>query len=425
MSANPSTPTSLAEVRRQPVAAIEPDQKIDMFSLRGFELAQRIAKAFATSDAVPAQFRSHNLKKVKVGNEYNETWVENPAALGNCLVAIETARAVGMSITSVMQHANIIENRLTWSAQFVIGAINASGRFTPLRFDKLERGRLKAKYREKQGWNRQKGGFDFKDVEVEIDDIRCVAWALPKGIPEPRVTLEQMREFKGSLLQLYKALGMPVVESAPVSMKLAVEEGWYGKSGSKWQTEMRHLMLEYRAGAFFGRIHAPDIVMGMGRTTEEVLDMTTIDMDAAGNVTAVRAEELRRPAGESPATVVEVVQKNESGSSDGDSADPGPGNEADEDGVIGASAKTDKTDKIEKGAAVDVNALAEQLEKATSQEALDLVADSMRDVVDADAAQTLSDIYHRRQQELAHKAQAGNAPAQQQRRTRSSASNLE
>lgn len=68
----------------------------------------------------------------------------------------------------------------------------------------------------------------------------------------------------------------------------------------------------------------------------------------------------------------------------------------------------------------DVNAIAEQMEKATSLDALDLVADSMRDVKDADAAQTLGDIYHRRRQELTEKAAAtpaaGAAPA---RRTRS------
>lgn len=369
---------------------MQPDQKIDMFSQRGFELAQRIAKAFATSDAVPSQFRAFNVKKVKSGNDYNETWVENPAALGNCLVAIETARAVGMSITSVMQHANIIENRLSWSAQFVIAAINASGRFTPLRFDMQERGRIKAKYREKQGWNKAKGGYDFKDVEVELDDIRCVAWALPRDISTKGIyTLQQARDAK-----------MPVIESAPVSMKLAVEEGWYGKSGSKWQTEMKHLMLQYRAGTFFGRIHAPDIVMGMGRTTEEILDMTTIDMDTMGNVTNVRSEELRRPANKQPEPVIEVVQQN---TSDAPSTDD-QGGQPDADGVIGGDAGNPPADDI------DVNALAEQLEKATNQEALDLVADGIRDVADAESREVLNGIYRRRVDELA----AAKAPAQQQ-----------
>lgn len=241
-----------------------PDLKIDMFSLRGFELACRIGKAFAASDAVPAPFRSHNLKKVSG----QETWVENPSALGNCVVAVETAQAVGVSITAVMQNANVIEGRLTWSGKFVIAAVNASHRFTPLRFHMVNKGKMKAKYREKLGWNKDKKGFDFADREVEIENIECTAWAIPFGMAFPPgiATLPQARE-----------VGLPVIEGAPVSMLMAVEEGWYSKPGSKWQTSMRHLMLQYRAGSFFGNIHAPDVVMGMGRTTEEVFD--TIDFE--------------------------------------------------------------------------------------------------------------------------------------------------
>lgn len=273
------------------------DQKIDMFSLRGFELAQRIAKAFASSDAVPAQFRTQVLKKSRDGDQ----WIDNPAAMGNCLVAIETARAVGMSITAVMQQANIIEGKLSWSAQFVIAAVNASGRFQPLRFDIKSRGVIKAKYREKLGWNKAKGGFDFEDKQVELEDLVCIAWTLPAGFPMPKgiYTLQQAR-----------AADLPIIESSPVSMKLAVEEGWYSKPGSKWQTEMKHQMLQYRAGAFFGRIHAPDIVMGMGRTTEELQDMANvIDVAADGTVTPVPITELRQqPAGPTP--MAEVVELN-------------------------------------------------------------------------------------------------------------------
>ena len=43
-----------------------------------------------------------------------------------------------------------------------------------------------------------------------------------------------------------------------------------GKNGSKWQT-MPELMLRYRAATFFGRLYAPDILMGM-RSDVEVYD---------------------------------------------------------------------------------------------------------------------------------------------------------
>lgn len=275
--------------------APEADHAVDFFSARGFALAQRIATALATSNAVPTAFRSFTEKKDRGGIQY----IENPAALGNCLVAIETARAVGMSITAVMQNANVIEGRLTWSAQYKIGAINASRRFTPLRFDIKDKGPIKAKYREKLGWNDQKRGFDFREVEVEVDNLVCIAWALPGNMAMPSNI---------NTLDDAKKAGLPVIESAPVSMKLAVEEGWYGKAGSKWQTEMKHLMLQYRAGSFFGNIHAPDIVNGMGRTSEELEDITTVDVNAAGNVVGVTTEELRKPAtAPAPAEVVNQV----------------------------------------------------------------------------------------------------------------------
>lgn len=275
------------------------DLSVDMFTERGFQLAQRIGKAFATSDAVPAQFRAQVLKKARDENgNWVEQWVENPAAMGNCLIAIETARAVRMSITAVMQNANVIENRLTWSGKFVIAAINASGRFTPLRFQVRNLGLIKAKYREKLGYNQQKRGFDFKDTEVELENLECIAWALPAGLRVPATigTLQQARD-----------ANLPVIESAPVSMRLAVEEGWYGKPGSKWQTEMKYLMLQYRAGSFFGNIHAPDIVMGMGRTTEEVADIDFIDMDTGELVQQRGKPEVRMPREATP--MAEVVQQ--------------------------------------------------------------------------------------------------------------------
>ncbi|WP_063902245.1 hypothetical protein [Burkholderia ubonensis] len=269
-----------------------PDQAVDMFTERGFMLANRIAKAYASSDAVPAQFRTHNLKKVNG----EEIWVENTSAIGNCLVAIEVARAVRMSITAVMQNADMIEGKLRWSGKFVIAAINASGRFTPLRFQMVNRGRIKAAYKEKTGWDREARRPIFADREVEVDDVECIAWALPKGIPEPRITPEDLRKYQGRMLDLYKAIGMPVIESAPVTMKMVVEEGWYGKSGSKWQGEMRAIMFQYRTGSFFGNIHAPDIVMGMGRTTEEEIDIVDVNADGSYSVNRSTLDELRERA---------------------------------------------------------------------------------------------------------------------------------
>ncbi|HMW57993.1 MAG TPA: hypothetical protein PKA47_20670, partial [Accumulibacter sp.] len=123
--------TNLATLRNPPPAAPAPDLHVDFFSRNGFELACRIAKAYASSDAVPSAFRSQIEKKEKVNGVFQTITVENPAALGNCLVAIEVSNSVGLSITSVMQNADVINGKLRWSSKFQIGAVNASRRFSP------------------------------------------------------------------------------------------------------------------------------------------------------------------------------------------------------------------------------------------------------------------------------------------------------
>lgn len=415
MSATAAAPaanhTSIEQLRqsqhqlaRVPEAA---DQVVSMFSLRGFELAQRIARAVSTSNAIPTAFRQYVEKK---GRDGNIEWVENPSALGNCLIAIETAQAIGVGITAVMQNANVIEGRLTWSAQYKIAAINASRRFTPLRFQVINRGMIKAKYREKQGWNKEKRGFDFIDREVEIENLECVAWALPGNIAVPPTirTLQQARD-----------ANLPLIESAPVSMKMAVEEGWYSKPGSKWQTEMKHLMLQYRAGSFFGNIHAPDVVMGMGRTTEEAQDAIVLDVDPDGRVTSVTVEDLSTQ----PLKGAEVVQKNTTGSQDETPPEQQAQSQAaDETQVAAATTGAEKAASVP---TVDIEGIAERLAAATSIDALDQLADQLlRPITNADVKATLDSVYSTRREELAATAEAKPAVATS-RRARTSSSSME
>ncbi|MGU2444396.1 hypothetical protein ACTXHA_28685 [Burkholderia cenocepacia] len=365
-----------------------PDLAVDMFTERGFSLANRIAKAYASSDAVPAQFRSHNLKKA--GSE--EHWVENPSAIGNCLVAIEVARAVRMSITAVMQNADMIEGKLRWSGKFVIAAINASGRFTPLRFQMVNRGRIKAKYKEKTGWNQQARKPIFEEREVEVDDIECIAWALPKGTPEPRLSPDDVRKYAGRMLDLYRDIGMPVIESAPVSMQMVVEEGWFGKSGSKWQTGLRTLMFQYRAGSFFGNIHAPDIVMGMGRTTEEEADVIDVNADGSYTVSRTTIDELRGaapPAEEVPRgpAPTQTGQATESRPVTAPAAgQAGPVDEQDEPHEAGGQSQGG----FEFDAAGLVRGIREDIETANTPEDLDLARSAIAGVPDETAKAELN-----------------------------------
>ncbi|MFP4561581.1 MAG: MucR family transcriptional regulator, partial [Thiohalorhabdus sp.] len=138
--------------------------------------------------------------------------------LGNVLIALELSQRTNSSPMMVMQNVNIIQGRPSWSSQFIIAALNSCGRFSPLRFS----------------------------VEGEGDDKTCRAWAYDKASGE-------------------------VLEGPPVSIRMAKDEGWYGRNGSKWKT-MPDTMLRYRAAAFFGRLYAPDILMGM-QTADELQDI--------------------------------------------------------------------------------------------------------------------------------------------------------
>lgn len=268
-----NAPNQLAELKQTGSAVTQaPDVKVDFFSKNGFDLACRMAKAFSTSDAVPAAFRSVIEKKEKGGGI---TYVENPAAIGNCLMAIDVARSIPMSISAVMMNADMIQGKLRWSSKFQIASINSSGRFTPLKFKLSNLGRIKAKYKEKLDWNNQLRRFNFAEHEVEIDNWECVAWAYELD-HHGRPTKE-------------------VCQSIPITMQMAVEEGWYSKEGSKWQGAMRFQMLQYRAGTFFGSIYAPDIIMGMGKSAEEAADIIDIIQQPDGSfaVESTTLQELR------------------------------------------------------------------------------------------------------------------------------------
>lgn len=260
---------STADLRSLAVAK-EPDQRLDLFTTGGIELAYKLAKFYQTSNAVPAAFRDFVEKKDNNGS----TLVQNPNAIGNCIVAIETAQSTGFAISAVMQNAHVIEGKLSWSAQFVIAAINASKRFTPLRFKLESKGMIEAKYKEKGAWNKDAKRYDMTDRTIQIENLVCVAYAY---IIENGVRTEEK------------------IESIPVSMKMAVEEGWYAKAGSKWQTEMKLQMLQYRAATFFGRINAPDVLMGFGQTSEEREDVIDIHPQSDGSY-AVNTDDLAKKA---------------------------------------------------------------------------------------------------------------------------------
>jgi len=65
-----------------------------------------------------------------------------------------------------------------------------------------------------------------------------------------------------------------LIEGTAVSIRMAFDEHWVQKDGSKWPT-MPKQMLKYRAAAFFGRTYAPDVMQGM-YTRDEIEDIGNV-----------------------------------------------------------------------------------------------------------------------------------------------------
>jgi hypothetical protein len=170
-----------------------------------FAVGQRMARALATSSLMPRAFQGE----------------EN---LANVMIAMELANRIGASVFMVAQNIDIIHGRPGWRSQFLIATVNASQRFTPLRFR----------------WQ----GTEGKDDR----GCRCVAKDKASG-----------EECLGALIDL----------------KMAKAEGWSTKSGSKWLT-MPEQMMMYRAAAFWTRVYCPELALGIS-TAEEAQDAAAIE----------------------------------------------------------------------------------------------------------------------------------------------------
>lgn len=138
----------------------------------------------------------------------------------NCFVALDMASRMGLSPMVVMQNLFVIQGKPSWSGQAIAAMINNSPRFT--------------------------------NVELNfVGDKRTDNW--------------------GAYVSATKVSNGKVIKGGTVTIAIAKKEGWYQKSGSKWQT-MPEIMLSYRAYAWFGRVYCPEIMMGL-QASDEVEDV--------------------------------------------------------------------------------------------------------------------------------------------------------
>ena len=238
-------------------------------SLASFEFMQRTAKMFTHSSMVPTAYRATIEKKV-YGQDPSLT--ENPSALPNCIIALNMSQRMNADPLMIMQNLHVIEGRPSWSSQFIIAAINSCGRYSPLRFDIKAGPEIDATCTTFEWENNKKKAIVTK---TRIKNTTCTAWAVELATNTR-------------------------LESPAVSMEMAVNEGWYGKNGSKWVT-MPELMLRYRSAAFFGRIYAPELLMGLpsAEETHDIIDVTRQPDGtyAADNLNPSEAGAPTRPSG--------------------------------------------------------------------------------------------------------------------------------
>lgn len=268
--------TTLATLKKPDAPAVADDIRAGFDTTGGFALMQRGAALLANSTIVPSAYRSKIEKKSREGGTQI---TDNPAAVSNCVVALNMAQRMGADPLMIMQNLYIVEGRPAWSSQYIIASINACGKYSPLRFDIQDVGEREVEYTVTKWVNRQP---HEEKKKVTIQDRCCIAWAIEKATGER-------------------------LDSPPVTMEMAVAEGWYGKNGSKWQT-MPEVMLRYRAASFFGKLYAPELLMGI-QTAEEVHD-TTYDLErSAGGTFSITTADLQStpPEPEPEATIPDAA----------------------------------------------------------------------------------------------------------------------
>jgi hypothetical protein len=235
---NPATDTSSSS------ALAAPGEVLQVFSgIAAFDAAQRMARALCSSSLVPRDYQGQQ-------------------GLANSLIALEIAARMRLSPLVVMQNMTPIHGRPTWSSKFLIATVNASGRFSPLRFV-----------------------FDDKE-----NPSRCHAVATDKATGE-------------------------VLEGETITLELARKEGWWsrkdrnGNETSKWQT-MTGQMLRYRAAAWWSNVYCPEIALGL-ITQEEALDIEAVGVREAEPASALEKAPAASPAPLAPAVAPPTASQEE------------------------------------------------------------------------------------------------------------------
>lgn len=157
---------------------------------------------------------------------------------GNCLIAIDIANRMGLSPIMVMQNSQVVQGNFTWKGSACKGLIDNCGRFSKTRY-------------------------------VFVGERDSDSW--------------------GCYLEAYDNQSNELIKGAVVTIKMAKDEGWFSKNGSKWKT-LPELMLQYRSATFFARAYCPQALMGF-YTTDEMVDIGKAESEETKQVVKISLDE--------------------------------------------------------------------------------------------------------------------------------------
>lgn len=205
--------TQLSPIREQ--AAIERGLAMDATTFTAgnsvfsngtaFQLAVKMADFLAHSTIIPESFRGNT---------------------GNCLIALDYAARLGVSVPALMQNMDVVKGRPSLRGSFLIGIVNSCGKFSDLDFE----------------WKGERG--------TDAWGCRAVATRLSDG---------------------------KVLQGTWIDMAMVKAEKWI--DNAKWKN-MPEQMFPYRAASFWSRVHASDVTLGLYESDEAA--------DIAGGNGAVR-----------------------------------------------------------------------------------------------------------------------------------------
>jgi hypothetical protein len=334
------------------------DVRIGLFSTAEFELTYRVAKALSATSMVPPQYRQV-IQKYNTDGTPKGAPIENPSGIANTMVALNMAARLNTDVLMLMQSLVVVEGRNSWSAQWVIAQIEASPKYTGLRWTVVNKGPKKISYTENEWID---GVKQVAIKEVTLDNIEWTAWTTRASDSEP-------------------------IRSV-VDMEMAVKEGWYQRKGSKWQT-IPDQMGKYRSATFLGRLTVPDRLLGLG-TEEEIRD--TIDVHPDGSFT----DPLQPAAKPSKRPAAAPVAKDPAPAEEAQPATAAAGPAPAEPAPSEPAARTPAPEPAFEWA----EAMAARVRSATSDAELDVIDGELGAVAGSEAHQILSGVVRARRAEL-------------------------